>query len=133
MIDRRVSTPLWFKLSALAWGILVLFWLPVEDLDLRWVILFAAALCALAAVRFSLPTTTAGQVSRPWWTAPLTGALAGACVAPLAVLLMVIKTGLHGHTSPDFTPDQVISVLYRAPYWAAGGLLVGLGFALLRK
>jgi hypothetical protein len=133
MIGRSPSGLLWFRLAVLAWGLLVLFWLPFEDLDQRWVIAFAAALCLLAAARFLLPSRTAGQVSQPWWTAPLIGALAGACVAPLAVLLMWIKTGLHGHTSPDFTFDQVISILFRAPYWAAGGLLVGLGYALLRK
>jgi hypothetical protein len=133
MIARSASSPLWFKLAALAWGVLALLWLPVEDLDLRWVSTFAAALCALAAARFTLPSPTAGQKNRPWWLDPLIGLLAGLCVPPLAVLLMIFKSGLHGHTIPDFTPDQIFSVLYQAPYWAAGGLLIGLGLGIFRK
>jgi hypothetical protein len=62
----------------------------------------------------------------------LVGSLAGLAVTPLALFLMALKTGLHGHSAPDFTLEQMQMVLYRTPIWVAVGLLLGLGVALLR-
>jgi hypothetical protein len=62
----------------------------------------------------------------------LVGTLAGLMVAPLALLLMAFKTGLHGHGTPDFTPAQVQAVLLYSPAWGGSGLLLGLGSGLWR-
>jgi hypothetical protein len=60
----------------------------------------------------------------------LAGFLAGLAVAPLGVGLMLFKTGLHGHSTPDFSPLQAAEVLQRTPYFGLSGLLLGLGGAL---
>lgn len=57
------STPLWFRLSALGLGILLLLWLPVEDLDERWVVAFGAAISALVAAFFLSKTVSSKTTS----------------------------------------------------------------------
>ena len=144
MRSKNFSTPLWYRLSALGLGVLLLFWLPVEDLDVLWVILLAAALSALGAIRFFVASHAAaierpetGRVrpgnDRPFWVYPLAGALTGMGSPLAAVLLMVFKSGLHGHPSPDFTPAQLMGVLSGIPFWIIGGALLGAGAGIYLK
>ena len=44
----------------------------------------------------------------------------------VALLLMAIKTGLHGHGTPDYTPEQMVRVLSLTPLWVVVGLVIGL-------
>lgn len=131
------AAPLWFRLFALGLGILLLFWLPVEDLDQRWVILFAAAFSALAAALYlskSNPAKTSSfQEKKSWLVFALVGALAGLAVPLLATLLMIFKIGLHGHPSPDFTPGQILAVFYRTPVFILAGLFISLGIWFYKK
>ena len=60
------------------------------------------------------------------------GGGAGLLLVPLAILLMAIKTGIHGHGSPDYTLDQMQAVLSRMPFFVLGGALLGAGSGLLR-
>lgn len=112
-------------------GIATLFWLPVEDLNERRVLFFAATICALVAARYLIvaPLTTRLVL----WYYIFVGTLAGLVVSPVAVLLMAFKSGLHGHATPDFTPAQVVAVLWRAPVWGGSGFLLGLSAGLWRK
>jgi hypothetical protein len=126
------------RLAFLGLAGLFLLWLPLEDDTELWVVLLAMAVCALGAIslganfrdrvqkrlKSEVPLhARAGMLS-------LLGALAGAAVAPAALLLMAIKTALHGHGAPDFTPAQMLSLLERMPLWALSGLLIALGFAI---
>lgn len=122
----------WLRLSALFLGLGLLAWLPVEEASERPVLVFAALLAFWGAARL-----LAGRAAEEGWCwhhlwrrHALVGALGGLAVAPLAVLLMAFKSGLHGHGAPDFTPSQLQSILLRAPYAAASDLLLGLGSAL---
>ena len=47
----------------------------------------------------------------------------------LALLLMAVKTGLHGH-GPEFSAGEIAWVLRNTPFWAAAGLLSGGGLGL---
>lgn len=118
------------RLLALVLGIALLFWLPIEDVSEQSVVLFAALVSAWLGLRYLLPARP-GEIHylRRYL---LTGALAGLAVTPLALFLMALKTGFHGHYAPDFTIEQMQAVLYRAPVWVFVGLLLGLGIALLR-
>jgi hypothetical protein len=144
------STPLWFRLSALGLGILLLLWLPVEDLDERWVVAFGAAISALVAAFFLSKTVSSKTTSltgkdprshglrqwmmgRPWLAFALAGSLAGLAVPPLAALLMIFKMGLHGHPNPDFTPGQLLAIFYRTPVFILAGLFIGSGIGFYRK
>ena len=138
MNSKTPLTPLWYRLSALGLGILLLFWLPIEDLNIFWVVLLAAALSALVAVRFFVSSPASGGsgavagrkpfgMGSSFWAYPLAGVLAGSSTPLAAILLMIFKSGLHGHPSPDFTPAQVIGVLSGLPSWIIGGALLGVG------
>jgi hypothetical protein len=116
-------------MSALALGILGIFWLPVEDLDDHYAVLFAAAICTLLAARW---VVSLSAQKRPRFILYIfIGSLAGLAVSPLAVLLMTFKIGLHSHPVPDFTFAQITAVALRAPIWTMGGGLIGLGIAFL--
>jgi len=56
----------------------------------------------------------------------------GLLLVPLAILLMAIKTGIHGHGTPDYTVHQMQDVLSRIPFFVLGGVLLGTGSGLLR-
>lgn len=128
----RKKAPLWFRLTALALGGLLLVWLPVEDSRPLEALLFGAALAGLVAVRIlaafparpHTPTRSLLQDS-------LGGALAGLAAAPLAAFLMVFKSGLHAHPVPDFTPGQLLAVLKLAPIFALAGGLLGTGLGIV--
>jgi hypothetical protein len=109
----------------------LLVWLPFEDNNDRWVLSFAAAICCLAAAQILLRLER--RFGRHGYWLPLAGVVAGALVTPTALLLMAIKTGLHGHQPPDFTGEQIQSVMIRTPVWLISGLLVGLGVELFRR
>jgi hypothetical protein len=68
---------------------------------------------------------------RQWLLAlTLLGLAAGLGSGLLALLLMALKTGLHGH-GPEFSAEEINWVLASIPVWAPAGLLAGSGLALL--
>jgi hypothetical protein len=50
----------------------------------------------------------------------------------VAIFLMALKSGIHGHGTPDFTVAQMQEILLRTPFFAISGLLVGLGSGFWR-
>lgn len=122
---QSTSIPLQMRYFAIFLGIALLFWLPIEDIAETWVILFAIALSTWLAValfiakRISLRSRLFSHV--------LVGTFAGILVTPIALLLMVFKTGFHAHEVPDYTTQQLISIVWKTPIWVIGGFLIGLG------
>lgn len=144
MSRSKSTTPIWYRISALIFGIAWLIWLSIEDLSERWVLLFSVTICVLLAVRFIIyysaqrsknedkyPQNREQRSARRFLFYPLVGALTGLAVTPVAIFLMALKTGLHGHFAPEFTSAQVFIVLVRTPIWIVGGLLIGVGVELL--
>lgn len=113
------------RITTLFLGGLWLFWLPVEDDGLALVFFFAIGICTLIFIRM-LRTRLWGKW-QPGYRLIGLGSLAGILVTPAALLLMAFKSGLHGHSAPDYTPSQVILVLKSFQYWVAVGVAVGLG------
>ena len=108
---------------------LFFFWLPFEDRNERWALLFAASISILVTIYL----TTRLDIDRSHgYIFLILGGLAGLLVPLVAVLLMVLKNSLHGHAVPDFTIPMVASVLQRIPIWVIAGFLVGLGVAVWR-
>lgn len=130
MIRHSSSIPLWLRLAGLFIAVSLFIWIPFEDLGLQWVLILSAAICSWCAVRFLLNRVVSGWQVVLWHS--LVGCLAGLAVAPLAALLMLLKSGLHGHAVPDFTVDQMQTVFGLVPYLSLSGLLIGLGFGLWR-
>ena len=111
-------------------GLGVLAWLPFEDSQEAPAMIFAGLIALLGAASYlSQPRL----VARPAWIYLLSGLAAGLAVAPLALLLMGIKNGLHAHTQPDYTPEQILSVVRSLPVWSLAGLLAGSALAIWRK
>ena len=122
------------RLSRAAWiltGLLGLAWIGVEDRGLTAVITLAwmIALSSLLTVRARRGSPGAGGM-RSW---VLQGAAAGVLVAPIAAVLILLKVGLHAHPLPDFSSNQVASLLARMPVWAAAGGILGAGAALIER
>jgi hypothetical protein len=112
-------------------GILMLFWLPVEDTNEKRTLVFAAAMNAWFVARYlvRLSSVTRKSLLRH----VLVGTLAGLAITPVALFLMAFKTGLHGHGTPDFTADQILFVINRTCLWGSAGLLLGLVSGFLFK
>ena len=48
----------------------------------------------------------------------------------LTLLIMAVKTGLHGH-GPEFSPAEISWVIDQIPLWSLVGLLAGLGVGIV--
>lgn len=127
-----------WRLAIITVSVILLFWLPFEDVHDRFVQVFSLVYCILGALRWLLTRTARGiqRRLRPGWVGVLflvlTGLSFGLLVAPGSVFLMALKSGLHGHPVPDFSLDQIRVVWQNAPLWGVIGSLVGLAAGLLR-
>jgi hypothetical protein len=102
------------------------------DQSVTWALLFAAAICMLAAAEW-LVSSPRLPTGKGWLAYPLAGLVGGAATAPIALLLMAIKTGINGNTVPDYTPAQMGAVLTSFPIWAGAGAMIGLGAGIWFK
>lgn len=123
--SRRI---LW-GLAGMGW----LFWFGYEDRGLSIVV----GLSALACTAYGL-TLLSGWLRGRELTAGalrqrtvLAGGIAGLLVAPLAVMMMLVKIAIHSHGIPDFTTADLWAVLTRTPVWGLIGALVGVAGGLL--
>jgi hypothetical protein len=120
------------RLLAILLGIVLLAWVSLEDQSVTWALLFAAAICMLVAAEW-LASSQRLSTGNGWLAYPLAGLVGGVATAPIALLLMAIKTGLHGHAVPDYTPAQMGLVLTSIPIWIGAGALIGLGVGIWFK
>ena len=109
---------------SLALGVVILFWLPIEDTHLTFATMLAYAICFLGTPLVGNKWQLTSRMY-PW-----AGFLGGLCVGPVSFMLMVFKIGLHNHGTPDFTLDQLFRLLFLAPTGAISGFLFGLGLHL---
>lgn len=119
------------RLLAVALGVYGFIWLALEgalvrDLPLALGLSLAIALVAVTRL------FGGRRLKLAQWLAlsAVAGLAAGLLTALLLWLLMAVKTGLHSH-GPEYTAAQIVWVGQQAPYWAAAGLLGGLGIGLL--
>jgi hypothetical protein len=111
---------------AIILGTALLFWLPIEDETETLAILFAILICAWLAAAILPRTKFLSPHPLPFYI--LAGILVGAAVTPLTVSLLAFKIGLHAHPVPDYTNQQIISVIRRTPIWLIGGFFISVGF-----
>lgn len=119
------------RAATLLWGVYALVWLALEGDVGRDGLLAGWGLALLAlwvAVRL-----LGGRELGPGRVAAL-GAAAGlgwgAALGPAVLLLMALKTGLHGH-GLEYTAAQITWVAAQWPWWVAAGGIAGVGVALL--
>ena len=119
------------RLSATALGIVLLFWIPVEDTTLVPALLLGTAICALTLV--ALWTKISKMTKAQTVVVAFAGLLAGGAVPVVAALLAIFKNGLHSHGYPDFINAQLLDLLTRIPVWSAAGMFTAFGVHLLNK
>ncbi|MDT8306595.1 MAG: hypothetical protein RRC07_11720 [Anaerolineae bacterium] len=106
-------------------------WIALEG-NLTRVLLLASA-TTLIVTAHVLQWLFGGRLLAPvrWLVhLALAGLVAGAAIPVLTLLLMVLKTGLHGH-GPEFTAADFIWVSNNVFAWSGGGLLGGTGLGLI--
>lgn len=115
--------PLALRWVGLFWGIVTFFWLPIEDTNLTLITILTLGWSAWLGVWLAWRGALAGRENRLVWL----GGAAGGLSLPLAFIFMLIKAGLHGHGSLDFSWYQIGQLASYTPLWAALGAAVGLG------
>jgi hypothetical protein len=109
-------------------GIVTLLWLPVEEHSLLPVLLVSGCACILGALavidKQQSRQSAEGTRKRNLWY-PLTGMLAGAALSLIALVLIAVKTGVHGHGISDYSLAQVSTLLRLTPLWICLGFIAG--------
>ncbi len=108
-----------------------IFWISLEGR--LWQSILLAIGVTIVAAGYAWQRYLGGRTFslRTWLIATgLSGMLFGLLVGLLTILLMVVKTGLHGH-GPEFTTGEISWVLEQIPLWSTIGLLAGLGAGVL--
>jgi len=139
-VGLRPRLPVWLRISFIFLGLFILLWLPVEDRSVVVVLLISGCVSILGLLaflnlrqqRWATAEESGGGKKQCLWI-PLAGMLAGAAVTLAAIALMALKTGLHGHGAPDYSPEQVSLVLRAAPLWVCVGLIFGVLVAVWRR
>ncbi len=121
----------YLRAATLLWGVYALVWLSLEGHAGRDALLAGWGLALLAlglvgrvfggrAVAVGRLATLGAAVGLAW----------GVALGPAVLLLMAVKTGLHGH-GPEYTAAQLAQVWSQWPSWLAAGLAAGAGLALV--
>ena len=106
---------------------LALAWLTVEENSRLGAAVFGVPWAVWIAGRLRFPR--AGPVV----DGILRSTLGGACLGPLAMVLMLLKVALHSHVGPDYQLEDILAMLAWTPVGAGLGGMVGAGLALIRK
>jgi hypothetical protein len=130
---QQFSLALRLRFAWIGWALLAFLWIQVEDQSPQGAVILAGLCMAVAAVQAGHRAAAAALRQRlgPVKSSFLVGVAAGLAVAPFALLLMTTKSGLHAHTAPEYTSDQMVWVLLRMPIWTAVGGLTGLAIGLI--
>lgn len=123
--------PLWLRFATIASGISVLIWLPFEDTTTFWVVLLSAWISWVLSLQAGFRLSRAKPISP--WRMIILAVLGGLAVAPVSLLLVILKSGVHAHGGSDYSPEQIVALLLQAPFWMLASTLVGLGFILWRS
>jgi hypothetical protein len=111
-----IYSVLWISLEGKMWQVLVL--------SLGLMILLAGTLYQKRIAGRTLP------VGRWLLLCAVAGLALGLLFGPLTILLMAVKTGLHGH-GPEFTPGEINRIINRIPLFMILGALIVTGLGAL--
>lgn len=121
----------WLRLSGLVLGVIILLWLTIEDRNELVVLLLSALICIWVGTWLLVRIDFTGKYI--FWKHVIIGGGMGLLLEGVALILMALKTGIHGHGIPDFSVDQMRAVVSLSPYFLLGGILVGSSAGLLRS
>jgi ABC-type nitrate/sulfonate/bicarbonate transport system permease component len=119
-------------LLTLMTGISVFVWLSLEENGL-WSVLSMGAACALlGALHVHYAHNLWSRLGHSLRFALIGGALGSGTILA-ATCLMFLKTAAHAHLVPDYSLEQMLSLLARLPTWTAAGILLGAALNLSRS
>lgn len=130
-IPNEISHPMMNRIlryAAIFLALLFFIGLPREDVSMGPVTVYAA----LWAIWLALRVFINQAPSIPIWQRLLYGVLIAGAVPLFAVCLLLFKSGLHAHGFPEYSAQQLITLLWQTPWWALGGA-VGAGLWVLFK
>lgn len=112
-------------------GLYAVAWLSLEGALIQ-ILPLALGLALLGAGYLARRMLGGRELSPGWWLLVSSGlgATTGFACGLLALALMAIKTGLHGH-GPEFTAAEIEWVVSQIPLWTLSGMVAGLGLGLL--
>lgn len=112
-------------------GLYAVVWLSLEG-ALVQVLMLSLGLALLGAGYLTRRLLGGRELSTGWWLliSSGVGAMTGFACGLLALALMAVKTGLHGH-GPEFTAAEIEWVVSQIPLWTSAGMVAGLGLGLL--
>jgi hypothetical protein len=128
---KRSKVPLWLRFATIASGMSVLIWLPFEDTSTFWVVLLSAWMSLVLSLQARFRLSRAKPISP--WRVLILAVLGGLAVAPVSLLLIILKSGVHAHAGSDYSWEQIVALFLQAPFWMLASILVGLGFILWRS
>lgn len=116
-------------------GLAIFLWLAPEDSAVLPAVLLGGMAATLATTAWALRRWGGEALSARFFILLMTalGLLAGLGTSVTTAALMLLKNAQHGHVFPDYPLGLVGAILARAPLWALGGALAGLGSALIWK
>lgn len=120
------------RMLAVGYGIILFFWLSIEDTALWPVIVLGTGAAVLISVLLILD-----KMGGRWLPAhrvppglSLAGAISGLGAGLAVAVLMFFKNARHAHVFPDYPTAMMLAVLERSPIWAVAGGLIGLSLGL---
>jgi hypothetical protein len=126
--NSKAKPPLSFRWALIGWGLITFIWLPFEDRTTLFLLLLSAGWCVLFGSRVIQRLPTDSKPIIPI----LSGALGGLLVLPAALLLVLIKAGLHDHGFLDFSTSQLLGIVRSTPFWVIIGALMSTAYHYLR-
>lgn len=134
---KEIKPPQILTIKRIAWtlaGLLWFLWIGYEDQGLTPILILAAAITFPIGLEFYLRHGVKGNHGQVILLirGMAVGALSGALVGPISLLLASLKTSLHQHGMPDFRTDDLILLIERTPIWAMTGLLFGTAASIFR-
>jgi hypothetical protein len=100
-------------------------WLSVEDQATTSALLFGTLICLAAAI-YILRRLSPDPCRDIWRRYSISAISVGFCAPVLSVLLMLFKSGLHGHGFPDYSFQEYLHIVQVAPAFILAALLLGL-------
>src|SRR4051812_1752173 len=122
----------WLRLVTILYGMFTFVWMGTEDSI--WLAAVLGFGFTLLCVLHGIFRVWQGRLFAPRLWIPATialGAITGAGASLSTVLIMLMKTSLHGHLYPDYPFPVLAGIIERLPAWTLAGALVGLALALL--
>lgn len=120
------------RLLVIACGAFLFLWLHIEDNSIFPAVAAGFMLTLVTAAiwlnRHFGGRTLALRLFLP--AAALVGAVGGLGTSAATALLMLLKSGMHGHVFPDYPFGVIVEIVQRAPLWALAGALACFGLVL---